>query len=97
MNGPQRNSNRHVITDSLDSVRSVNYVYIDRVRHLTELASLSGRTSIDPRHSVDKYESEGAVLDRVIAYLDADVVAATVKARQDQAYRPSEEFGLAPG
>lgn len=37
------------------------------------------RTSIDPRHSVDKDEPEGAVLDRVIAYLGKDVVAATVK------------------
>lgn len=37
------------------------------------------RTSINPRHSVDKDEPEGAVLDRVIAYLGEDVVAATVK------------------
>jgi hypothetical protein len=37
------------------------------------------RTSIHPRHSVDKDEPEGEVLDRVIAYLGEDVVAATVK------------------
>lgn len=37
------------------------------------------RTNIDPRHSVDKNEPEGAVLDRVIAYLGEDVVAAAVK------------------
>lgn len=37
------------------------------------------RTSIDHRHSVASDEPEGAVLDRVIAYLGADVVAATVK------------------
>lgn len=37
------------------------------------------RTSIDPRHSVDKDEPDGAVLDRLIAYLGEDVVAATVK------------------
>jgi hypothetical protein len=37
------------------------------------------RTSINPRHSVDKDEPEGAVLDRVIAYLGAEVVASTVK------------------
>jgi hypothetical protein len=37
------------------------------------------RTSINPRHSVDRDEPEGTVLDRVIAYLGEDVVAATVK------------------
>lgn len=37
------------------------------------------RTSINPRHSVDKDEPEGAVLDRLIAYLGEDVVADTVK------------------
>ena len=37
------------------------------------------RTSIEHRHSVHKDEPEGAVLDRVIAYLGEDVVAATVK------------------
>lgn len=37
------------------------------------------RTSIDPRHSVDKDEPDGTVLDRVIAYLGEDVVAAAVK------------------
>ncbi|WP_152974823.1 hypothetical protein [Pseudomonas sp. RIT-PI-q] len=37
------------------------------------------RTSINPRHAVDKDEPEGAVLDRLIAYLGESVVAATVK------------------
>jgi hypothetical protein len=37
------------------------------------------RTSIHPRHAVDKDEPDGAVLDRLIAYLGEDVVAATVK------------------
>ncbi|MCY1354362.1 hypothetical protein D9M69_407370 [compost metagenome] len=37
------------------------------------------RTNINPRHSVDRDELEGAVLDRVIAYLGEDVVADTVK------------------
>ena len=48
------------------------------VKHYGHGKSIS-RTNIDPRHSVDSDEAEGAVLDRVIAYLGEDVVAATVR------------------